>query len=86
MKFDRFRWNEWNVAKVEKHGVTVGEAEYVVRNARRPYPRRIGDEKWQVVGRGHGDRFLQVIYVIDADGTLFIIHAMPLSTRRRRGG
>lgn len=85
MKFDRFRWNEWNVAKIEKHGVKVHEAERVVRNARRPYPRRIGDEKWQVVGRGRGERFLQVIYVVDPDGTLFIIHAMPLTTRRRRG-
>jgi uncharacterized DUF497 family protein len=84
MKFDRFRWNEWNVAKVEKHGVTVGEAEYVVRNARRPYPKRNGDGKWLVIGRGQGDRFLHVIFVIDPDGTIFVIHAMPLTTRRRR--
>ena len=33
-----FRWNEWNLDHVSKHGVTPDEAEYVVRNARRPYP------------------------------------------------
>jgi hypothetical protein len=37
-----------------------------------------------VVGRGVGDRFLQVVYVVDPDERLFIIHAMPLTTRRRR--
>jgi hypothetical protein len=40
--------------------------------------------KWQVVGRGQGDRFVQVVYTVDPDDTLFIIHAMPLTTRRRR--
>ena len=84
MEFDRFRWNEWNVAKIEKHGVTVHEAERVVRNARRPYPQRSSDGKWLVIGRGQGDRFLHVIFVVDSDGTIFIIHAMPLTTRRRR--
>ena len=84
MRFDRFRWIEWNVAKIEKHGVWVREAEDVVREARRPYPQRRGDGKWLVIGRGQGDRFLHVIFVIDPDGTVFIIHAMPLTTRRRR--
>ena len=79
-----FRWNDWNRDHVMKHGVSIEEAEHVVRSARRPYLRRIGDEKWQVVGRGVGDRFLQVVYVVDPDERLFIIHAMPLTTRRRR--
>lgn len=79
-----FRWNDWNVAKMDKHGVSPAEAERVARNASRPYPRQLGDSRWLVVGRGQGDRFLQVIYVVDPDKTLFIIHAMPLTTRRRR--
>ncbi len=79
-----FRWHEWNIGKVEMHGVSPEEAERVVCNARTPYPRRVEHGKWQVVGRGQGDRFVQVVYTVDPDDTLFIIHAMPLTSRRRR--
>jgi phage-related protein len=79
-----FRWNAWNLEHATKHGVAVHEVEHVVRNARRPYPRDIGDEKWLVEGRGQGDRFVRVIYVLDMDGTIYVLHAMPLTTRRRR--
>jgi uncharacterized DUF497 family protein len=79
-----FRWIAWNLDKVAKHGVSPLEAERVVLDARKSYPRHIEAGKWQVVGRGQGDRFVQVIYVVDTDDTLFIIHAMPLTTRRRR--
>jgi hypothetical protein len=44
------------------------------------------DEKRLVIGRGQGGRFVKVIYVLDRDGTAYVIHAMPLTTRRRRGG
>jgi hypothetical protein len=56
----------------------------VVRNAARPFARRRDNDKWLVIGRGQGDRFVEVIYVLDDDDTIFIIHAMPLTTRRRR--
>jgi hypothetical protein len=79
-----FRWNQWNLDKVAKHGVSPVEAQNVVHGARRPYPRRVEDNKWQVVGRGQGSRFVQVVYVLDPDGTLFVVHAMPLTGRRRR--
>jgi hypothetical protein len=36
-----FRWIEWNVDKVEKHGVSSEEAEFVVENVRRPYVGRV---------------------------------------------
>ncbi len=32
-----------------------------------------------LIGRGKGDRFVHVIYVIDPDGTVFVIHARPLT-------
>ena len=38
-----------------------------------------------VRGRGEGGRMIQVIYVLDPEGTIYIIHAMPLTTRGRRG-
>lgn len=48
-------------------------------------PRKMGEEKWLVVGRGQAGRVLQVIYLLDSDGsTAFVIHAMPVTTRRRR--
>ena len=40
--------------------------------------------KWLVVGRGTGGRIVQVVYSLDADGTAFIIHAMPVGGRRGR--
>jgi hypothetical protein len=39
-----------------------------------------------VVGRGQGGRFIEVIFVLDPPPWIFfyVIHAMPLTTRRRR--
>jgi uncharacterized DUF497 family protein len=79
-----FRWNEWNTEHIARHGVTPDEAEKVVRNARRPYPSRRGDSKRLVWGRGLGDRFVQVIYIEDPDGTIFVIHARPLTDQEKR--
>lgn len=56
----------------------------VVENARPPYPEDIGDEKWIVIGRGIGDRLVQVVYLIDPDGTLYVIHARPLTDPEKR--
>ena len=56
-----FRWNDWNLDKVAKHGVSAEEAEWVVRNARRPFPQYRGDGKWIVIGRGQGDRLIEVL-------------------------
>jgi uncharacterized DUF497 family protein len=64
--------------------VDPDEAELVVRRAQSPYPRKFEEEKWLVVGRGRGGRFLQVIYVVDPDKTVFIIHARPISEREKR--
>lgn len=79
-----FRWNEWNVEHIGHHGVTPDEAERVVRLARRPWPRKIGGEKWLVWGRGDGGRLLQVVFVHDADGTTFVLHARPLVDSEKR--
>jgi len=79
-----FRWNEWNLEHIARHGVAPDEAEAAIRSARRPFPRKIEDEKWFVWGRGRGGRFLQVIYVLDPDETIYIIHARPLNDREKR--
>jgi len=79
-----FRWIEWNIQKCLKHGIRREEAEYVVRRARRPFPQKIGDEKTLVQGQTEGGRYLQVIYLIEKEESIFVIHAMPLTARMKR--
>jgi uncharacterized DUF497 family protein len=79
-----FRWNDWNTEHIGTHGVTVMEAETVIRQARSPYPRKIGDDKWLVWGQGRGGRFLQVIFVLDPDEAVYVIHARPLTEQEKR--
>jgi uncharacterized DUF497 family protein len=79
-----FRWNDWNLDHATKHGVSPEEAETVVEAASAPYPEQIGDGKIRVIGRGIGGRLVQVIYVVDVDETLYIIHARPLTELEKR--
>lgn len=81
-----FRWNEWNTGQATKHGCARSEIESVVRNAGRGYPRYVGDGKWLVYGRGTGGRMIEVVFVLDADDTVYVIHAIPVTLRRRCGG
>ena len=78
-----FRWNEWNIEHLAVHGIDPEEAEEVIRSAVHPYPRRIGDDKLLVWGPGRGGRLLQVIFVMDDDGTAFAIHARELTNREK---
>ena len=80
----QFRWIDWNRDHVAVHGVDWEEAEMVVRQARPPFPQQIGEDKLLVMGRGRGGRFLQVIYVLDPDDTVFVMHARPLTDREKR--
>lgn len=79
-----FRWNDWNREHVEKHGVGPEEAEFIVRAARAPYPEERGDDKWRVWGQSADGRYLQVVFVVDIDDTVYVIHARPLNDREKR--
>lgn len=79
-----FRWNDWNVDHIARHGVTPNEAEEVVNRARRPWPRVMGDGRFIVLGQTDDGRYLQVAYVFDPDDTVFVIHARPLTNREKR--
>jgi len=79
-----FRWNDWNREHATQHGCSIPEIESVVRSAGRGFPRKHGKGKWLVQGRGAGGRMIQVIYLISPPPFVFVIHAMPLTTRRRR--
>jgi uncharacterized DUF497 family protein len=80
----QFRWNDWNVNHVEKHGMLPDDAEFIVRHARRPYPEMIGDGKRYVAGQTADGRLAQVIYILDSDHTYFVIHARPLDHSEKR--
>jgi uncharacterized DUF497 family protein len=79
-----FRWNDWNTEHLAEHGVSLEEADRVVEGARRPYPQARADDKWIVKGRGHGGRWLQVIYIFSPDDAVFVIHARPLTENEKR--
>ena len=79
-----FRWNEWNVEHIANHGVGPEEAEDVVRGARSPFPLVQDDERYLVWGPEASGRLLQVVFLIDPDDTIFIIHARPLTDREKR--
>jgi uncharacterized DUF497 family protein len=79
-----FRWNEWNTGHIGEHAVSHQQAEWVVRRASRPYPEGRGGREYLVRGADWGGRLLQVIYVLDPDETVYVIHARPLTKRECR--
>ena len=81
-----FDGNQWNEEHIGHHGIAPSEAEYVVEHARRPYPEPVGGGKWCVRGRTAAGRYVQVVFLFDPDGTVFVIHARGLndSEKRRR--
>ena len=79
-----FRWNEWNLGHIDRHGVRSEEAEDVVAGARMPYPAERPDEKWLVWGPTRGARLLQVVFVLDDDVTVYVIHARELTAGEKR--
>ncbi len=79
-----FRWAEWNIDKVVDHGVSPEEAESVVEGAADPYPRHREDDKFLVWGATPAGRLLQVVFLLDEDDCVFIIHARPLTEREKQ--
>lgn len=59
-----FAWDEWNKQHVQKHGSNRADAEYVVRNAREPFPRDVGEGKYLVWGQTRSGRYVQVIFAL----------------------
>ncbi len=66
------------------HGVTPEEAEDVVMAATQPYPFERPDDKWLVWGRTQGGRALQVVFILDPDDTIYVIHARDLTSREKQ--
>ena len=79
-----FRWNGWNLDKLDKHGVSPFDAEYVVNHAKPPFPEYRGDEKWRVWGQTITGDYLQVVYLLESSDVVFVIHARPLTDAEKR--
>ncbi len=79
-----FRWIQWNIDKVTLHGVTPQEAEHVVECAKNPYPQYREDCMFLVWGSTSAGRLVQVVYVLDEDDIVFVIHARPLTDKEKR--
>ncbi len=79
-----FRWIEWNIAKVVDHGIAPEEAENVVEGATDPYPQYRGDNKFLVWGATSTGRLVQVVFLIEEDDMVFVIHARPLTEKEKR--
>jgi uncharacterized DUF497 family protein len=69
---------------VGQHGIEPEAAEHVVQEATAPYPRRIGEDKLLVWGPDSAGDLLQVIFVLDEDGSAYILPARSLTEREKR--
>lgn len=78
-----FRWIPWNRNKVIQRA-TLDDVEHVVNQAAPPYPQRIREGKWIAIGATPGGRLLQVIYLLERDRTVFVIHVRELTEREKR--
>jgi uncharacterized DUF497 family protein len=79
-----FRWNDWNIEHIARHNVLPGDAEWVVLRGRAPWPSYEGDGRWLVRGQDRSGLLIQVVYVIDGDELIYVIHARPLTDREKR--
>jgi uncharacterized DUF497 family protein len=52
--------------------------------AGRGFPRRVGEDKWLTWGADERGRLVQVVFVLEEDGSVFVIHARPLTEAEKR--
>ena len=78
------RWNEWNVQHIAEHGVQPEEVEYVLQNSRAPWPEQLGGGKLLVIGQTSSGEYLQVVFLQEEEGSIFVIHARPLREHEKR--
>ena len=48
------------------------------------YPRKVAEDKLLVWGASEQGELLQVVFVLDEDGSIFVLHARPLTDREKR--
>ena len=81
---DRFEWDEWNIAHIARHGMSVEEVESVVS---RPVVATASyKERLLLIGPSAQDRLVAVVAgrVPDTEGTWYVFTASPASRKERR--
>jgi uncharacterized DUF497 family protein len=81
LKRSRFRWNDWNIEHIGRHDVDYLEAEHIVEKGDR---RRMGDDSYKAIGQLPDGDWLQVIYIFDPPGVVYVIHARRLTDTEKR--
>jgi uncharacterized DUF497 family protein len=79
----QFRWNAWNVEHIAEHGIDPSQAQYVVNHPFRGYPLRGEEQKFVARGIDANGSYMQVIYVFDPPGVVYVIHARRLTDREK---
>jgi uncharacterized DUF497 family protein len=79
-----FRWNDANLSHIGEHSVKPMDAEFVVNHPARGFPRAEADQKFRVWGRTEEGRYMQVVYIFDPPGVIYVIHARPLTDKEKR--
>jgi hypothetical protein len=78
-----FRWVEWNIEHLARHGVeSRGSGGGPSRGLEPISPAHRGRQGFGV-GAGRGGRLLQVVFVLDEDQTVFVIRARELTNREK---
>src|SRR4051812_5814097 len=55
-------WDGWNRGHATRHGVTIPEIEYVIKNVAAPYPEFVDGGKYIIRGQTRAGRYVQVIF------------------------
>jgi uncharacterized DUF497 family protein len=79
-----FRWNSRNIDHIGEHGLDPGHAEFVVNHPARGFPRREADHKFRAWGQTMDGQYLQVVYIFDPPGVVYVIHARRLTQNEKR--
>lgn len=75
-------WDETNEEHIARHGVSTGEAEEVFHGP--IYVRRVGRERYLVLGRTGTGRRLSLIAARASGGLVRVITARDMSEQERR--
>ncbi len=82
MRFDGFDWDAGNLAKCQKHGVSVGEIERALAHDPLVAPdlvHSIEERRWIAIGRSEGSRAVFVAFAMRERAGLTLIR--PVSAR-----
>jgi uncharacterized protein len=65
--FSGFDWDDGNIGKCQKHGVSIGEIEALLLSEPAVYPDALHsneEERWQAIGRTNAGRAIFVVFTV----------------------